>query len=238
MSAALASSSPLLRGVVLGARLGLERLRHRRTAGWLGLAVALAVAGAVIERDAGSLGAVDRALAGTFRLLIPLLTLALVGRAASREGLGPGSFPLARFGLPRFAVALGVAAAPAVAAALASALLAALTVAFAHSASAPPLAADMLLSAWIGAVTALAYAGWVALGTTFFRGRGAWVPVGADFLFGGSTGLVAALLPRAHASSLLHLSAGPLDLSRPVSSAALFLMAGAMLLAAAARAGR
>ena len=41
-------------------------------------------------------------LAGTFRLLIPLLTFALTSRAASRDGLTEGAFPLARFGLPRF----------------------------------------------------------------------------------------------------------------------------------------
>ena len=38
--------------------------------------------------------AVDRALAGTFRLVVPLLVLALVSRAVSRDGLGPGTFSL------------------------------------------------------------------------------------------------------------------------------------------------
>lgn len=214
-------SSPVVRGFLLGARLGLSRLRHRRTAGALFLALALCVAGAWIELSAGSLGAVDRALAGTFRLVVPLLTLALVSRAGTREGVGAGAYPLARFGLPRFAVAL-----------------AAVTVLFSHSASAPPLAGDMLMSAWIGGMTALAYAGWVAFGGTFWRGRGRWAPVVADFLIGGSTGLAGALLPRAHASSLLGLASGPLSLPPQVSSAALVGMGAGLLVAAAFRSGR
>ena len=231
-------SSPLARGLLLGARLGLERLRDRRTAAALLLAFALAVAGASIEVGAGSLGAVDRALAATFRLVVPLLTLALVLRAASRDGLVAGTYPLARYGLPRFAVALGVAGGAALVAAVAAAVLAAATVLLAHSAASPPLAGDMLLSAWIGAVTALAYAAWIALGATFFRGRGGWVPVIADFLVGGTTGLAGALLPRAHASSLLGLSPGPLALPAPASFAALFAMTGVLLLATAVRSGR
>lgn len=231
-------ASPIARGLLLGARLGLERLRDRRTAAALFLALALAVSGAWIEVEAGSLGAVDRALAGTFRLVVPLLTLALVTRAASREGIAAGAFPLARYGLPRFAVTLGLAAGAALVAALASAVLAAVTVAFAHSAAAPPLLRDMLLSAWIAAVTALAYTAWIALGTTFLRGRGGWAPVIADFLVGGSTGLLGALLPRAHASSLLGLSHGPLSIPPPASFAALFAMTGLLLLATGARSGR
>jgi len=241
MSATALSPSPaslVARGVGLGARLGLERLRDRRTAGAVLLAVALALAGAMIERAAGSLGAVDRALAGTFRLVIPLLTLAFVSRAASREGLAAGTFPLARFGVPRFAVALGIVASAALAAAAAAALLAALTVVLAHSPAAPPLARDMLMSAWIAVPTALAYAGWIAFGATFFRGRGRWVPVGVDFLMGGTSGLAGAMLPRAHAQSLLGLGSGPLALPPSVSFAVLFAMAAALALVAALRSGR
>jgi hypothetical protein len=186
------SPSPMLRGVFLGARLGFARLRHRRTAGALLLAAALAVTGAWIELAAGSLGAVDRALAGTFRLVLPLLTFAL---AAS-------------------------------------------TVLLAHSPSAPPLARDLLLSSWIGAVTAPAYAAWVAFGGTFWRGRGRYVPIVADFLIGGSTGLAGALLPRAHASSLLGLASGPLSLPPPASFAVLFGLTAALLGATALRSGR
>ncbi len=230
--------SPVFRGVLLGARLGLSRLRHRRTAGALLLATALVLSGAWIELAAGSLGAVDRALAGTFRLIVPLLTLALVSRAGTREGVGAGAYALARYGLPRFAVAMGTAASGAAAAAAAAAPLAALTVLLSHSLSAPPLARDMLMSAWIGAATALAYAGWIAFGGTFWRGRGRWAPLAADFVIGGSTGLAGVLLPRAHASSLLGLAAGPLAVPPSASFAALFVMAAALLGAAALRSGR
>lgn len=230
--------SRVARGALLGARLGLERLRDRRTYGALLLALALSFAGARIELDAGSLGAVDRALAGTFRLVIPLLTLALVSRAASRDGLGAGTYSLARFGLPRFAVGLGITATAALLSAVASALLAAVTVVAAHAPSSPPLAFDLLESAWIGAATAFAYAGWTALGTTYFRGRGQWFPIAADFLVGGSTGLAAALLPRAHATSLLALGPAPLSLPPSLSFVALYTMALFASLAAAARCGR
>lgn len=231
-------TSRAARGVLLGAELAVSRLRERRTYGALLLAFALAFAGARIELAAGTLGAVDRALASTFRLVIPVLTVALVSRAASREGLGPGVYSLARFGLPRSALALGVVAASALVAAIAGALLAAVTVLAAHASGAPPLAFDLLESSWIAAATALAYAAWTALGTTYFRGRGLWIPVGADFLLGGSTGLAAALLPRAHATSLLAIGPAPLSLPPVTSFAALYAMAIACALAAAARSGR
>ena len=234
----MSAPSPLLRGVLLGARIGFERLRDRRTAGAFLLAFALAIAGAWIEVGAGSLGAVDRALAATFRLLVPLLTLAIVSRAATREGVAAGAFPLARFGLPRFAVALGLAGSAALVAALAAVALAAVTVVLAHSPASPPLVPDLLLSAWIAAVTALAYAAWISFGSTFFRGRGRWLPVAADLLVGSSTGLAGALLPRAHASSLLGLSHGPLSLPPPASFVALFVMTLALLAATALRSGR
>ncbi len=232
------STSPVLRGVVLGARLGLERLRDRRTAGALLLAFALAAAGGWIERNATSLGAVDRALAGTFRLVVPVLVLALVSRAVSRDGLGPGTFSLARFGVPRFAVALGIVAGAAVVCAVAGALLAAVTVAFAHTPEAPPLAFDLLESAWIGAVTSVAYAAWTALGSTYFRGRGRWMPIGADYLLGGTTGLAGAVLPHAHAASLLGFGGRPLDMPPVASFGALFAMTIALVLLSAIRTGR
>ncbi|MFO0593198.1 MAG: hypothetical protein U0441_36985 [Polyangiaceae bacterium] len=230
--------SVVVRGVVLGARLALERLRDRRTYGAVLLAVALAIAGGIIERSATSLGAVDRALGGTFRLVVPLLTLSLVSRAVSKDGLGPGTFSVARFGVPRFAVALGVTAAAAVVCAGLGAVTAALTVVGGHTASAPPLAMDLLQSAWIGAVTSLAYAAWTAFGSTYFRGRGRWMPIAADYMLGGSTGFAAALLPRAHASSLLGIGEAPLEMPRVASFVALFVMTGLLTLAAATRSGR
>jgi hypothetical protein len=232
------SSSPVARGVVLGLRLGLERLRERRTAGALLLAFALAVAGAWIELAAGSLGSVDRALGDTFRLIVPLLTYALVSRAVSRDGLGPGVFPLARFGVPRFAAALGVASGAALASAVASAALAAVTVLLAHSSAAPPLAMDVLASSWIGFAAGLAYAGWVALGATYFRGRGRFWPIAADFIVGGTTGLAGAILPRSHALHLAGIGPAPLAMPPSGSFGALFAMGILLLLAAAVRTGR
>jgi len=102
----------------------------------------------------------------------------------------------------------------------------------------PPSSTPWLRERWIAAATALRDAAWTALGTTYFRGRGLWIPVGADFLLGGSTGLAAALLPRAHATSLLAIGPAPLSLPPVTSFAALYAVAIACALAAAARSGR
>jgi hypothetical protein len=210
--------------------------RHRllgRRAALLGLlALALTVSGSVIERRFGSAGAVDRALESTFRLVIPLLTFAIVAEASERSRLREAAWPAARYGALHRDVVLGIVAAAVLAAAASGAVLAALAVLLAHTPSAPPLAADALLSAWIGAITALAYTGWYALGATFLkRGRGRFIPLIADFVVGGSAGIAGALFPRGNASNLLG-GAAPLRLPQQASTAIL-IVSGAILCALA-----
>jgi hypothetical protein len=223
---------PAAAGLVASFRFGFgmagHRLRRRRTALLGLLAVALTVSGAVIERRFGSAGAVDRALESTFRLVIPLATFAVVAEVSGRARLREAAWPAARYGALHRDVALGMVAAAAVTSALLGALLAALSVLVAHTPRAPPLAADALLSGYIGAITAFAYTGWYALGATFMRlGRGRFIPLIADFVIGGSVGMAGALLPRGNAVSLIG-GAPPLGLSQQVS-AAILIISGAAL---------
>ncbi|MFT3768631.1 MAG: hypothetical protein QM820_24560 [Minicystis sp.] len=192
------------------------------------LGAALVVVAGIIERRVGSAGAVDRALAATFNLVVPLVAFALMTEASGRDRLRDAMWPAARHGVARRDVALGAIAASATAAAALSALYAVLTVAVAHGPGNPPIATDALTSAWVAALAAAAYTGWFAIGSTFGRrGRGRWAPLVLDFTVGASTGLVGALLPRANAASLLG-GAAPLGLPQGTSS--LILAASAVVL--------
>ncbi|MEO7331304.1 MAG: hypothetical protein ABI193_22200 [Minicystis sp.] len=216
-------ASPLV-GLRAGAILARDRLLRRPTALTVLLGAALVLVGAMIEVRVGSAGAVDRALAGTFRLVIPLVCFALAAEAGGRGNLREGLWPLARYGLNRRDLALGVLLVTLAASALVAALFAATSVLLAHAPSSPPLFIDTFQSAWIGALTGLAAAAWLGLAGTFGkRGWARFLPVLADFLLGGSTSFVAALFPHAHAVNLLGGTA-PLHLSQPQSSAILLLM--------------
>jgi hypothetical protein len=232
---------PASRGASAGAAIGLgfatgvRRLLRRSTLVTALLAFALALAGGVIERRVTSAGAVDRSLLATFRLVVPLFVFALAVQVTERHALREAAWPVARYGAARRDVALGLAGALVVAALASGALLAIVAVISAHAPVAPPLLRDAFTSGWIGALTAAAYAGWFALGATFFeRGRGVWAALVLDFLLGGGAGFVATLLPRAHARSLLG-GEGPLGLSQPQSCVALLVMAFALPALAALR---
>jgi hypothetical protein len=218
-----------------GLHMAQQRLRRRRVAlvGLLGLALALA--SAVIERRVTSVGAVDRALLSTFRLVIPLVTLAIVTEVSSRARLSEAAWPAARFGASSRDVALGlIVGACAVSCGLA-AVSAAAVVLVAASPSSPPVARDALLSAWIAAATAFAYVGWFAAGSTFQKnGRARLWPLIADFVLGGSLGFVGAILPRGNAVNLLG-GPAPLGLSQAASMALLLIVGAALCLVAARR---
>ncbi|WP_437784209.1 hypothetical protein [Sorangium sp. So ce1097] len=227
-------SATALMGVRLGMEMALSRLRARRPLLALGLGVALAVAAAVIEVAFGSAGAVDRALLATFRLVTPLTIFALAADAAARTTLRDAAWPAARFGAATHHVALGIALAALLSSAAAGALLAVVVVAIAHGPGAAPFVRDVFTSGWIGALTGAAYAGWFSLGATFLRrGSGRFVPLAADFVLGGSAGVVGALLPRGNAVNLLG-GPSPLELGQQASAGLLAL--GALLLAFAAAA--
>ncbi|MRG91241.1 hypothetical protein [Polyangium spumosum] len=222
-------------GLSLGAAMGARRLAGRGVVLTALLALALALAGGLIERRVTTAGAVDRSLAATFRLVVPLFCFALAARACDRSSLRDAAWPVARYGAARRDVALGIGVALVLVSAVSGALLALVAVASAQSPSAPPFARDAFTSGWIGALVGAAYAGWFSFGATFFeRGRGRVVPLVLDFLFGSGAGLFAALLPRAHGRGLLG-GEGPLGLSQPHGSIALLLMATLLPVAAALR---
>jgi len=214
-----------LTAFVLGVRLGRRQLVGRAAARMAVVAVALGITEALIERWAGKAGAVDRALDGTFHLLVPLLTLGIVSQVCGRTNLRDMTWRAARFGIARRDVALGLLASAALAAALLSALTAVAAVLAASSAATGPMGRDVFQSVWIAAVTASAYAGWFGLGSTFFaRGGGRWVALLIDFVLGSSTGLAGVLLPRANATNLLG-GAAPLGLGQPASAGVLVFLA-------------
>lgn len=235
----LGRNAPAPAGVVVALRLGAamarDHLLSRATALVVILALALVVAGAAIERARTTAGAVDRALDGAFGLVVPLVVLALVGRATARGRLDEAAWPAARFGVARRDVALGIVVVAAVASALVVAVLAATTVIVAGSGGSVGVARDALVSAWIGAVTALAYVGWLALASTLLpRGWGRIVFIVFDLLAGGSDGVLGAVLPRGPAHALLG-GAAPLGLAPGQCMAILIASAFALSIVAAMR---
>lgn len=212
--------------VQTGFRLGFTRLWTSRA--WLVSAcfVAFAAAVALAEKKVELLGSASRALQGpAFGFLVPL-----AGFALARAILGPGRLddaatPLARFGASRRTVALGLALFTVLSTALLAASIAAVTALLAHDPFAPPLAHDVLASAWIGALGGAAYGALFSLGATFgAKGGGQSVVLILDFALGGSLGLAGALTPRAHTLNLLG-APPPLEaLSQGASAAALAAM--------------
>lgn len=228
----------LWQSTLFGFGMASRRLLRRRAALLALLALALTVSGSVVERRFGSAGAVDRALESTFRLVLPLLTFAIVAEASERSRLREAAWPAARYGALHRDVVLGIVAAAALVASVSGAVLAALSVVLAHTPAAPPLASDALLSAWIGAITAFAYAGWYALGATFLKqGRGRFIPLIADFILGGSAGIAGAVLPRGNAGNLLG-GAPPLRLPQESSTAILIVSGVALCVLAVLRCRR
>lgn len=220
---------------LIGFRIGRQRLRRRRVVLLALLGLALAIAGAIIERRVTSAGAVDRSLVATFRLVIPLVTFAVVTEASARSRLREATWSGARFGAGHRDAALGLVAAAVLTSTVLSAVFAIAAVVCAHAPGSPPLVADGLLSAWIAVVVAFAYAGWFAFGSTFLKlGRGRYWPLALDFIIGGSTGLAGAILPRGNAMNLLG-GAQPLDLTQPASMGILIASGVALCVASAMR---
>ncbi len=100
--------APAFSAVRLGVTMGLARLARRPALLALLLAAALVVTGALIERSADPVSAATAALRGTFRLVLPLLSFALVGEVSERGRLDDAAWPAARFGVARRDVALGL----------------------------------------------------------------------------------------------------------------------------------
>jgi hypothetical protein len=231
-------SEASIRALRAGFSLGWKRLPPRTLGLTAVFGAALAVMVGAVERRAGSLGAVDRSLTGTFGLVIPLVTFTVVFRGSGQTNLGDGLWTLARYGLSRRVLAMGTVVTLTLASSSLAALFGILAVVSAGGHSLAELSGDALTSAWIGALTSAAYVGWFATFATFGRRGGARiVPLLADYATSGSTFAFAAVFPRMHAVNLL---GGPSPMSASQSSSAIFLAASAVTLdlIASARCGR
>lgn len=223
-------------GVRLGFRAAASRLTTRSSVLLLGLSVALVLSGGLIERRITSWGSVDRSLVSTFRLVIPLYCFALTSTVCQGLGLREAAWSVARFGAARRDVSLGFALLLVASSLAGGLLLASLAVLSAFGAASRPLGGELFTSAWIGALVAAAYGAWFAWGSTFLsRGRGRWIPLICDALFGAGTGSLAAFFPRSHARNLIG-EIGPTHFSQPQSCAALLVMISALVALAMFRA--
>lgn len=231
-------SPPASESFLFGFGMARRRLLNRRVGLLAFLGLALAIVAALVERHITPVGAADRALLSTFRLVIPLVSFAIVTEVSARSRLAEAAWPAARFGAGPREVALGVIAGALITSACVSAVYAASAVLFAGSSSSTSVARDALTSAWIGAFAASAYVGWFSLGSTFQRrGRARFWPLLADLLLGGSTGIAGALLPRGNAVNLLG-GPAPLALSQHASAGLLLASALVLSLFAALRSDR
>lgn len=208
-----------------GVQMAVTRLRSRSSIG-IGVATLLAVVViAFVERREGAAGASDRSLAAVFRFVIPLLAFALSQLPIGTRNLRDAVWPAARYGAHRGFVAVGHVLAGASAAAMASLITVVLVVLVARAGAGTvpgemTLASDLLTTAWIAPLVAIAYATWFGLGATFGRsGGGRGIVLLADFVV-GSLGLFGVLLPRGSAYNLIGLAA-PLDVPQRAVSGVL-----------------
>lgn len=201
--------------IAAGVDLAKERLRQGATTTACTMALALSLGVALLERAQGRVGAADRALSGgAFGIALPLLCYFLVGRVCGAAKLGEAVTPLARHGLDRRALALGLALPPALVAAAFSALSSVLVLCVTRGLSDPELGRDTLTSIWIGIVSGPAYVAAFLGASAFGRGgRGrAWL-LAADFVLGAGDSFWAFPWPKAHIRNLLGGSAA-LELSQ------------------------
>lgn len=209
-----------------GAALGARRLANGRSVLVVGLALALVLLGALLERRASPLLATDRTLVGiVFGVVLPLLCWGVVTRITARRRLEDSVHELARHGADRRLATAGLLLVAAAAAALGALLLAELAVLATRWPADPRLAGDLVTSGWIALLAGGAYAAWFALASTLGRsggGRG-WALV-VDWVFGAGASLVALPWPRGHVRNLL--GAEPVfGMPQWSATAALFAMA-------------
>jgi hypothetical protein len=225
--------------VSAGVDLGRERLRGHAT--WVALALALSfeLGVALLERAQGAIGAVDRALSGgAFGVALPLVCYFLVGRACGASSLTEAVLPLARHGLDRRSLTLGLALPPALLAAVFAGASGLLVVLVTRGPSDPKFLADAWASVWIGMVAGAAYvAAFVGASALGRRGRGRVWLLAADFLLGAGDSFLAFPWPKGHVRNLLG-GGAVLELSQMGALMALLGVSFAMLGLGALRAQR
>jgi hypothetical protein len=182
-----------------------SRLREPGTLSACVLALCFELGVALLERAQGRVGAADRALTGgAFGIALPLLCYFVVQRACAGLALRAAVNPLARHGMSRYSLALGLLIPPALLAAAFAASSGVLVVAATRGAGDPLLLRDTATCVWIGLVSGVAYSA-AFMGASAYgqRGQGrAWL-LGADFLLGAGSSLLALPWPKGHVRNLL-----------------------------------
>jgi hypothetical protein len=206
-----------------GADIAQQRLKPRAVKVVLALALAFELGVALLERAAGRIGAADRALlGGAFGLALPLLAYVLVTRICEGDSLAQAVSPLARHGLDRRDLSLGLALPVAGVLGAFGLLSGVLVVSITRGPGDARWLADAATCAWIGACAGIAYT--LALfGASSWgkRGRGRIWLLAADFFFGASDSALALPWPRGHLRNLL---GGSAVLQLPQWSALLLLL--------------
>jgi hypothetical protein len=182
-----------------------ERLSQRSTGVALALALAFELGVALLERAQGHIGAADRALSGgAFGVALPLVCYFLVGRACAGASSKDAVAPLARHGMDRYSLTLGLTLPPALLASAFAALSSLLVILVTRGTADARLATDVLTSLWIGLVAGAAYV--VAFMGASAYGRGgrgrSWL-LAADFVLGAGDSFLAFPWPKAHIRNLL-----------------------------------
>jgi hypothetical protein len=188
-----------------GIAMARERLSQRATLVAFALALSFELGVALLERAQGAAGAADRALAGgAFGVALPLFCYFLVGRACSGSSLREALLPLARHGMDRRALTLGLALPSALLAAVFGGLGSVLVVLITRGPGDPRFFADAWTSLWLGIVSGGAYvAAFVGASALGRRGQGrAWL-LAADFLLGAGASFLAFPWPKGHIRNLL-----------------------------------
>ncbi len=166
----MSAAADVRAGLLIGARRLVPRMP-----GLAGGTALLTLTLALVERKLGDRGGIDRALHIVASWFMPLLALAVVTAAVGTRPLRELTWPAARFGASRQAVAVGLVVAMSLAAVVAILPSIALAYAAGPSDSSVPLGRDLATSGWVAAESAWAYAAWLALGATFGKqggGRG------------------------------------------------------------------
>ncbi len=147
----------------------------------------------------------DRALSGgAFGIALPLVSYFLVGRVCNGGSLRQAVLPLARHGLNRRTLSLGLALPTAGLAGSFAAVSSVLVILLTRGTSDPRLLADAWASFGIGIVSGTAYtAALVGASALGQRGQGrAWL-LAADFLLGPGASFLAFPWPKGHIRNLL-----------------------------------
>jgi hypothetical protein len=161
--------------------------------------------GTVLIARHESASSADLALLGVYLpFVLPLVAHAMVGAVLGGEGIVVAVQPLTRFGASPFGSAITTGVVATLACAVSCAATAVLLLASAHNALDPPLAQDLALTAYAGALAGGAHGAFFVLGSAVFaRGGGRSALLLVNWLLGASPSWISALVPYSHSRSLL-----------------------------------